>query len=163
MDDLPVQAGTYALILDFDKSRTIRVGQLGWFNFPPGYYVYLGSAQGSGGLRGRLSRHLRRDGKPHWHIDRLAIWTFLRGYAYVLSGVEKTCFKPMECIWSQALASIPTATIPVPKFGASDCKSGCLAHLLHFPGNHFISRLPDILNPSEDMEGFKLVYPWIPD
>jgi Uri superfamily endonuclease len=37
---------------------------------------------------------------------------------------------PLECAWSQALAELPTAGIPVPRFGASDCHSGCKAHLV---------------------------------
>jgi len=40
--------------------------------------------------------------------------------------------EPLECHWSQALAKAPGAEIPRAGFGASDCRSGCAAHLVLF-------------------------------
>ena len=37
----------------------------------PGYYLYCGSAHGSGGLKGRVTRHLTGSFKKFWHIDFL--------------------------------------------------------------------------------------------
>ncbi len=38
----------------------------------PGFYIYVGSACGPGGLRARISRHLCGKRKRlHWHIDRI--------------------------------------------------------------------------------------------
>jgi Uri superfamily endonuclease len=160
MDDLPVQPGTYALILELGESRTLQVGRLGSNNFPAGYYVYLGSAQGSGGLRGRLSRHLRGGGKTHWHIDRLLPFASLHGYAYVVFGREKDDFGPTECVWSQTLIASTGANIPAPNFGASDCRSGCPTHLVHYPELDFLEQLSSVLKPASDVMDFKLVYPW---
>ena len=39
---------------------------------------------------------------------------------------------PLECVWSQALLELPGASAPVRGFGASDCHSGCEAHLVFF-------------------------------
>jgi Uri superfamily endonuclease len=36
-----------------------------------------------------------------------------------------------EHTWAAALRSLPGASIPVPRFGASDCR--CETHLLYFP------------------------------
>ena len=63
----PRGPGTYMLVLRLPKRRRLAVGRLGDFEFPAGYYLYAGSAQG--GLRGRVLRHLRADKKRHWHID----------------------------------------------------------------------------------------------
>ncbi len=41
---------------------------------------------------------------------------------------------PLECRWSQALAELPGACVPLPGFGASDCRLGCPAHLVVFAG-----------------------------
>jgi Uri superfamily endonuclease len=38
---------------------------------PAGRYLYCGSAKGPGGLKARLSRHMRRGKSVRWHIDRL--------------------------------------------------------------------------------------------
>jgi len=59
--------GTYALVLYLLPAQTIRVGKLGAFKFPRGYYIYLGSALN--GLVRRIARHLRSAKRPFWHID----------------------------------------------------------------------------------------------
>ena len=61
--------GAYALLLRLATSRRLIVGRLASREFPKGHYIYLDSALN--GLEGRLRRHLRRDKKPHWHIDVL--------------------------------------------------------------------------------------------
>ena len=157
MDDLPVQPGTYALILELVESRTLEVGQLGGFTFPAGFYVYMGSARGPGGLRGRLSRHLRWNGKPHWHIDHLATLAVMRGYVFFVFGCKEGGFRPTECAWSQALITLPGAAIPAPKFGASDCQAGCPAHLVHFPILRSWEELSAVLKPSEGGLHFQMV------
>jgi len=65
--------GTYALILHLSKKlERIEIGKLGRFAFDAGFYVYVGSAFGPGGLKARLQRHLRTDKPLHWHIDLLS-------------------------------------------------------------------------------------------
>jgi len=63
--------GTYALILHSTHSRALPIGRLGEMQVEPGYYIYVGSAFGPGGLRGRLMHHLRPPIAPHWHVDYL--------------------------------------------------------------------------------------------
>ena len=114
--------GTYALLLSLARCTEIEVGSLGRFPFPKGYYVYLGSALG--GLRARLSRHLRRDKMLRWHIDYLAV----RGEIVEIwwqVGQEKR-----ECHWAAVVRNAPAASQPVPHFGCSDCR--CASHLEHF-------------------------------
>lgn len=140
--------GTYALLLQLEEPREITVGRLGRFVFPAGYYLYVGSALGPGGLEARLARHLarshtsriplqleRRDrgvrpgdlrGKKRlrWHIDYLLECARLIEVWSVPSGER------LECLWARAARELPGAQIPVPGFGASDCR--CPAHLVHF-------------------------------
>jgi Uri superfamily endonuclease len=70
-DMLPVAPGSYILILRADQAATISVGRLGDVPIVPGWYLYTGSALGTGGLHGRVRHHLRPVTRPHWHIDYL--------------------------------------------------------------------------------------------
>ena len=74
---LPSLPGTYALVLRLSRRMEIVVGRLGVLEAQPGYYVYVGSALGPGGLAARLGRHLRREKTWHWHVD------YLRAAAHV--------------------------------------------------------------------------------
>jgi Uri superfamily endonuclease len=134
IETIPAEAGSYLLWLHSPRTQDLTVGRLGRFNFPSGEYFYLGSAQGPGGLRTRLGRHLLGSGKPHWHIDHLRAATQVRGFGYQtrLGQSGAVSHLPLECDWSQKLAMLSQGSLPVPGFGASDCRSGCAAHLVHF-------------------------------
>jgi Uri superfamily endonuclease len=123
---LPADNGCYVLILQLACARSITVGRFGKALFSQGTYLYVGSAFGSGGLRSRVGRHLCGAGTPRWHID------YLRAVADVHDCFYTVTDKPRECEWSQALAALSNATIPVPHFGSSDCRSGCRSHLIAF-------------------------------
>ncbi len=122
---LPVSKGTYILILRLDEPAHLTIGKRGIFAFLAGWYAYVGSAFGPGGLRGRLKHHLAPVIKPHWHIDYLRRAAPTREIWYLVS---ETVY---EHEWAAALASRSHAAIPVPRFGASDCR--CQTHLIHFP------------------------------
>ncbi|MFN2167723.1 MAG: GIY-YIG nuclease family protein, partial [Anaerolineae bacterium] len=120
--------GTYVLGLRLVESRDIAIGRLGGFAFPAGWYLYVGSALGSGGLRARLARHLRRLGegkRAHWHID------VLREHATWVGAWACASDQRLECTWTAALRCLPGAEVVAAGFGASDC--GCPAHLLWVP------------------------------
>lgn len=126
MESLPLAAGTYALALRLAQSVELTIAGRN-AHLPPGLYVYVGSAHGPGGVRARLGRHLRGDGRPRWHIDTLRAVAEVVGWHAVVSPLR------LECAWAQALAYLPGAAIPVPGFGASDCRRGCAAHLVALP------------------------------
>jgi Uri superfamily endonuclease len=135
---IPSLPGTYLLWLYLPQATSLKVGKLWEFDIPTGDYVYLGSAHGPGGLRARLGRHLRGNGKPHWHIDYLRAATQVRGFGYTIHHRGRQPRIPMECAWSQKLAALRRAALPdgrivAPCFGASDCRSGCAAHLVFIP------------------------------
>jgi Uri superfamily endonuclease len=99
----------------------------------PGQYGYIGSAFGPGGIHARVRHHLLPSPKPHWHLDYVkpyVEWTAL-GWS-----VNTTRF---ECRWIQQLIQLDGISIPIPGFGASDCRQGCPAHFFQY------QQEPDIL------------------
>jgi Uri superfamily endonuclease len=126
---LPSFPGTYALVLHLSGASEIEVGKLGKSIFPAGYYIYVGSALGPGGLAGRLRRHSRSTTSPgwqaKWHIDYLRHYTKTTGVWVVQQSTRR------EHDWAGIVQELPGAMITMPGFGSSDC--GCLAHLFHFP------------------------------
>jgi Uri superfamily endonuclease len=141
--NLPAEPGTYILFLSLQQVAKLHVGRLGTTEFASGKYAYLGSAGGPGGLRARLERHLTGTGTPRWHIDYLRAVAEVSGYAYItaakLSGEGHTL--PVECLWSQTLAVLPDAFVPLVGFGASDCDWGCPAHLVCLPPHLVLTEL----------------------
>jgi len=117
--------GTYALLLSLSAPTTISVGRLGDHRIPRGFYLYVGSGLGPGGISARLARHSLLEKKHHWHIDYLRPAALLE-QAWVMAHSAR-----VECRWAAAARELPQAEIPVPRFGASDCR--CRAHLFRFP------------------------------
>lgn len=116
--------GTYALILKLSRARTVSIGRLNRIGFPAGFFIYIGSAFGPGGLSARLGRHIARHKRSHWHIDYLRRFAELMEIWYTLHPEKE------ECLWAEAIRQTRRARIPCPGFGASDC--GCKTHLFHF-------------------------------
>lgn len=112
-DSAPI---SYQLHIALDQAIAIKVGALGIVSLPAGDYVYTGSARRN--LEARIARHLRKDKPLRWHIDYL-----LASPAAQVVHVERG--SRAECLWNQATPG----EIPVPGFGASDCRHGCGAHL----------------------------------
>jgi len=121
-----VDKGSYALLYRLKNTRKIDVGSLGRISFPAGYYVYLGSAFGPGGLK-RVKRHRRLsqegEGSTHWHIDYISedcSSELLR--AYLIPGKDVECFMASELSGDMATE--------LKGFGCSDC--GCNSHLISY-------------------------------
>ncbi len=133
----PTRPGSYALLVRLPKSRTVRVGKLGTFKFPRGYYVYTGSAMS--GLDGRIGYHLRKKPRPRWHVD------FLIGApgARVEQHVEWETPTRSECSLNQRFLRADGAAVPVKGFGSSDCRAGCPAHLVYFKKKPDIEKIAE--------------------
>lgn len=116
--------GTYALVLASRRERSIQIGKLGVLRIRPGSYVYVGSAFGPGGVRGRLGRHARSAARLHWHVDYLRRETSPREAWYSLRPVRR------EHEWAGRLRGTSLALEPFRGFGASDCS--CTSHLFFF-------------------------------
>lgn len=112
--------GAYLLLIRLDAPLqfTLR-GQP--VSLPAGTYAYAGSARGSGGIAARVARHLRKEKKPHWHVDALTV---------AASEIAVRGFPGgSECALVERLVASGHAEVPLPGFGSSDCRS-CEAHLL---------------------------------
>ena len=121
---LPSTPGTYVLLLHLFRSASIHVGRLGIVTFPRGYYAYVGSAFGPGGVAARCRHHRLIADRPHWHIDYLRAATRLRQIWFSHDQQRR------EHQWSVLLGRSRGASLPLVGFGASDC--GCSSHLFHF-------------------------------
>ena len=140
LNEIPALPGSYALHLSLDRPLTLRIGSLGNFTFPAANYLYLGSAWGPGGLKARLQRHILGAARPHWHIDTFRSAAVLESVFFLVSPQPSSpSHARLECVWSQAADAEPSAFIPSPGFGASDCRQGCPAHLVG------LVRLPNAL------------------
>ena len=70
-DEAPSLPGAYAMAIELtDKAAVSTRGRLP-IALPAGRYLYCGSAKGRGGLKARLSRHMRRGTSVRWHVDQL--------------------------------------------------------------------------------------------
>ncbi len=107
------------------EARRLAIGRLGTFDLIPGYYAYVGSAHGSGGLRARLDHHVGSTAKPFWHIDYLLQW------AQPVELWHAASSRKLEQDWAELLAGCRTFRQPIPRFGASDCPPNRASHLFY--------------------------------
>jgi Uri superfamily endonuclease len=91
----------------------------------PGFYLYAGSAFGSGGLRARLGHHLESTAEPHWHID------YLLQIAIPVELWFTTCEKKLEHSWADLTEAAPGLRIPISRFGSSDYHRSRIGHLFY--------------------------------
>jgi Uri superfamily endonuclease len=117
---LPKWRGAYALLIRLDSDLETGFCRA-QDRLAVGWYAYVGSAHGPGGVGARIARHLRRDKKPHWHVDRLTLRAG-RVVALALADAEE-CAIALRLRQSTAFAHI------LPGFGSSDC-AVCTSHLL---------------------------------
>ena len=108
INKIPKDKGIYVIFMYISRDLNLRIGSLGAAVIQKGYYIYIGSAKGPGGLRARIERHLRKQKRIHWHIDYLTSTSECNIYAIVyaltnkdLESVlsakllkEKKCFNP---------------------------------------------------------------------
>jgi Uri superfamily endonuclease len=130
---IPAVQGTYALVLTNKRTGTIRVGRVSTMALQPGFYLYVGSAFGPGGLSARIKHHRQVAARPHWHID------YLRAACDLIEVWYTTKAAGREHAWARVLAELPGAVVPLPGFGSSDCR--CRTHLFWFPQPPSVTKL----------------------
>jgi Uri superfamily endonuclease len=122
--NLSAYPGSYALILRAFTHGVVRIGRRGCLSVAPGFYVYVGSAFGPGGVRARVAHHTRIAQRPHWHIDYLRRWALPEEAWYT----HDAC--PREHDWADLFRQSAGASEPLYGFGTSDCQ--CRSHLFRF-------------------------------
>ncbi|MDE4908469.1 DUF123 domain-containing protein [Methanogenium marinum] len=106
----------------------LPIGALGETTFPAGWYIYVGSALGPGGLA-RADRHIRvfhagGEHPPRWHIDHLLSDNRFILTAAVCGETEDR----LECTLAHYLGGDE-----IGGFGCSDCR--CTSHLFYRNNN----------------------------
>ena len=129
--------GTYALVMRCSSEQQVEVGKLGSLHARPGFYVYVGSAFGPGGLKARIAHHMKISEKPHWHMDYLRPAVDLTEIWFTYDPRHR------EHQWAGVLANFRHTAIPLPGFGASDCR--CKSHLYFMCSKPSVSRFHDKL------------------
>jgi Uri superfamily endonuclease len=124
LETVTTSKGTYAFLLHLRHTCRVRVGRLGTYDLAAGYYLYVGSALGPGGVPARVARHMCSSAKLHWHID------YLRPLCEVVETRACHGYSRLECTWAAEVPTRHQASIPIPGFGSSDCR--CLSHLFYF-------------------------------
>lgn len=112
--------GAYLLVLNlsspvqFSRKNIAGASLSGW-------YIYAGSARGSGGIGARLQRHFRKDKPVHWHVDELTNRADKLDALAIPNGSEGEIVESLvgSMLFEPALRG----------FGSSDC-THCEAHLL---------------------------------
>lgn len=115
--------GTYVLVAKASLRRQIQIGKRGVLQLQPGWYVYVGSAFGPGGLAARVGRHLRSNKTQRWHID------YLREHVEIVEVWFSESQQRLEHAWASYFLSQERFSIPQQGFGASDCQ--CATHLFY--------------------------------
>lgn len=121
--------GIYALVIKVPHSLQVDIGVTKDVRFRKGEFVYVGSAQGEGStnLENRLKRHFSKKKKIHWHIDYL-----LDNQVILQDAVLAITDDKMECELVKSLIRTNYFEWGPSGFGASDCKSRCISHLLSY-------------------------------
>jgi len=111
------QKGTYLLVLEANTINTIQIGKIGSMQVNRGFYYYVGSAFGPGGLRARVGRHLKTVKNTRWHID------YLRGVTNISEVWISEDPLHLEAVWVKRLERQKALIRPMDRFGSSDSRS----------------------------------------
>jgi len=133
--------GSYVLIMKLKEDSNMRIGKLGFIDFPKGYYSYVGSALGDTvNLENRIGRHKKlnreKEGKLQWHID----YFLVNPNTSIIKTVTIKNEKRIECEISKILKNAAKRSIP--GFGSSDCD--CKSHFHYFDNKNYENILEKI-------------------
>ena len=118
--------GTYTLLLACKRPFNLRIGKLGLTKVEKGYYLYTGSALGTGAvsLEQRIARHRQRNKHVKWHVDYLTVHREITVVNVICTEINER----LECQINQQIMSNLNGEPIIRRAGASDCK--CSGHLL---------------------------------
>lgn len=111
-------------MLHLPVNKIARLGNLGRFDLPAGFYTYVEGAFGPGGLATQLKHHLSPPRTPTRHIDYLRRETNLEEIWLAAGPISR------EHHWADLLPAIPGGAVLVEGFGTQHCT--CDSHLVYF-------------------------------
>ena len=120
---IPKTPGTYILLFENSLHRQIQIGKRGVLILQAGWYFYVGSAFGPGGLAARVGRNLKKEKTQRWHID------YLRAHVDVKEVWYSESPERLEHQWAKYFFSQENISVPQQGFSASDYQ--CPAHLFY--------------------------------
>jgi len=123
------RGGTYAVVLFLPSDLEVVVGSLGLVRLSPGYFIYVGSAFGSGGLCSRLGRHCTPFTPLRWQIDYLKPHMQVVDLWFTYDAVKR------ERDWAMVTSRMPGAACPRKHLGAMDFMNehdSVESHFYHF-------------------------------
>ena len=131
----------------------IPIGRKGVLKARPGFYLYVGSAHGPGGLKARVGHHLGAASRPRWHVDHLRR----------ILPVEAVWFaadpRRLEHAWARVLDEMEETSSPMRGFGSSDCR--CTSHLFFTESrpsaDRFRNRAGDLAKALKVQQGLPLL------
>lgn len=123
LEGISSQAGSYLLVFKSEQPASISVGRLGQLTLDKGYYFYIGSAFGPGGVRARVGHHYGVSSKPHWHLDYIRPALIMQEVWYSIDAIRH------EHEWAAIMYYTLRMQVPLPGLGASDCR--CESHFFH--------------------------------
>ncbi len=115
--------GSYVLVLRSAGTFQQQIGRLGQFSCQKGYYLYVGSAFGPGGVKSRVMRHADKYRSLRWHID------YLKPHVELVEIWYSHDPRHREHQWAKLIHKL-SYEIPMKGFGSSDCD--CDSHLFYF-------------------------------
>ena len=134
-----IQKGVYVLILKLDQELDIQIGKFAKLHFKKGFYLYTGSALGTGGFK-RVERHFNistgKNPTRKWHID------YLSSKSKIVYAILLPTEDAIECKLARNIIKISGISI-IPGFGCTDCM--CETHLI-YAENDQRSMIIDISN-----------------
>lgn len=121
--------GAYVLVIKVDEPVDVQLQSLGEVTFQTGTWIYVGSAMGNGStsLENRINRHFRSEKTVYWHIDHL-----LESNVTLLKAFWAHSPVHVECRIAQEFEMSKEFQVGPRRFGSSDCKSNCKAHVFRF-------------------------------
>jgi Uri superfamily endonuclease len=97
--------GAYVLMIELTESVQVTLLGKPKTTLKAGCYLYCGSAKGPGGIRARLSRHMRLRKLIHWHVDRLTDAGRVTG-AWVFPGRDECELVAAYRVYSAPIRSV---------------------------------------------------------
>ncbi len=110
-----ISSGIYLLEIYAAKDFQIMLKKFSAVHFKNGFYYYVGSAQRN--LHHRILRHIKKNKKPHWHIDHLTNNSCTRiSKVFIIDSAAK----PAETELASSLSSRLKLDDSITGFGNSD-------------------------------------------
>ena len=114
IEKMPDFKGAYILALRLGETINVELPRIDAGQLRPDWYVYAGSARGSGGIRARVRRHFQDTKTMHWHIDLLTV-NSLEIAALAVAGGH-------ECELVGKLLDSLQFKVAIRGFGNTDCQ-----------------------------------------